>query len=60
MSESNGKVCCNCRHCVRKNDIKYRIVCTCNYDNRYLNYTQVMTGYCKHWSKDKEVKECEE
>ena len=58
MSVENGKVCCNCRHNVRKKDIHNGgTICLCDIDNdRYLGYTEVMTGWCRHWAKDKEVK----
>ena len=56
MSEENGKVCCNCRHNKRKNDKGERINCTCDIDGSYLGYVQVMTGWCRHWAKDEEVR----
>ena len=56
MSESNGKVCCNCWHNIRDKDEKYDIiVCRCSIEGRYLSYAEVMTGWCRHWSKDKET-----
>ena len=51
MSEYNGKVCCNCRHNKRK-PIKGHIECHCDIDNRYLGYVEVMTGWCRHWSRE--------
>ena len=56
MSAENGKVCCNCRHCIRSHDEKYGIVvCRCEkYDNRYLSYAEVMAGWCRHWAKEQE------
>ena len=57
MSEQNGKVCCNCRHNTRDKDEKYDIiVCWCSIEGRYLSYSEVMTGWCRHWSKDKEIR----
>lgn len=54
MSEKNGKVCCNCRHCIRSHDDKYDMtVCRCDIDNERLSYMQVMAGWCKHWSKER-------
>lgn len=54
MSEENGKVCCNCRHCIRSRDEKYKMtICTCEITNRYLSYAQVMQGWCKHWTIDR-------
>lgn len=52
MSVENGKVCCNCRHCKRIPQKDY-VECRCEIDDRYLRYTEVMTGWCRHWSKDK-------
>ena len=58
MSVDNGKVCCNCRHCIREyNSTKFRwqkvIECKCEIDNRYLNYVIVMTYWCRHWAKER-------
>ena len=55
MSEQNGKVCCNCRHNIRIPKQIY-IECYCNIDNHYIGYNECMTGWCRHWAKDKEVK----
>ena len=56
MSVENGKVCCNCRHNIRDKDDDDRILCWCNIEGRYLSYAEVMmTGWCRHWAKDKEV-----
>ncbi len=57
MSEENGKVCCNCRHCIRvekkrKDNVSY-IECQCDIDNRYLGYLTVMTHWCRRWARDK-------
>jgi len=54
MSEENGKVCCNCRHCIRivgKNDEV--VTCGCDVDDSWLSYVTVMTHWCKHWSRDR-------
>lgn len=54
MSVETGKVCCNCRHCIRSHDDKYDMtVCRCEIDNEQLSYMQVMAGWCKHWSKER-------
>lgn len=54
MSEQNGKVCCNCRHNIRSKDKKYDIiVCYCDIDNAHLSYSEVMTGWCRHWAKER-------
>lgn len=53
MSEENGKVCCNCRHCKRIPQKDY-VECHCEIDDRYLGYTEVMTGWCRHWAKERE------
>lgn len=50
MSVENEKVCCNCKY-KRNNEI----YCWCNFTGRYLSYAEVMTGWCRHWAKDKEV-----
>ena len=46
------KVCCNCRHNIRK-DVDGRIKCECEIDKSYIGYVQCMTYKCKHWAKDK-------
>lgn len=52
MSAENKKVCCNCRHCIRRRDEKYdMIVCRCEKYDRYLSYAEVMGGLCKGWKK---------
>ena len=53
MSVENGKICCNCRRCIREwtEDFCH---CKCEIDGRYLSYIEVMTGWCHHWTKDKE------
>ena len=60
MSEANGKVCCNCRHCKRTKDKIFGTVCSCEInDDKYLGYTEVMTGWCRHWAKERKVDESE-
>lgn len=57
MSAKNGKVCCNCQHCIRTRNEWDVTVCHCEVDNnRYLNFYEVIEGWCRHWAKDKEVK----
>lgn len=57
MSAENGKVCCNCRHCIRIRDEKYdMIVCRCEVYDAYLSYVEIMSGYCKRWAKEKRGK----
>lgn len=52
MSAENGKVCCNCRHCIRSNFKKYHmIVCRCEKHGRHLSYADIMGGWCKEWEK---------
>jgi len=55
MSEENGKVCCNCKHNIRTED-KFGgcTFCHCDINKLYMGYGTVMTGWCKHWAKDKE------
>ena len=61
MSEANGKVCSNCRHCIRKKSYVgmlnggYKVICHCDIDGVYLAYITVNTYWCRHWAKDKEV-----
>ena len=52
MSDQNGKVCCNCRHCKRENLNGYTRV-YCEIDGWALNYVKIMLGWCKHWAKEK-------
>ena len=55
MSEENGKVCCNCRHCMRyRRWIDDSVVCRCEVSGEWLSYIRVMTGWCRHWAKEKE------
>ena len=52
MSAENGKVCFNCRHCIRSRDEKYDIVvCRCEKHDRYLSYAEIKGGWCKAWKK---------
>ena len=61
MSVENGKVCCNCRHNNRERDKKYGItICICEVCNKYMSYTQVMDGWCRHWAKEKSQEESED
>ena len=58
MSEENGKVCCNCRHCIRTNVNNYvtcksYVMCHCDIDGSWLAYVTVMTHSCRHWSREK-------
>ena len=58
MSVDNGKVCCNCRHCIRRHDDKYDIiVCRCDVHDRYLSYAEVMSGWCRRWAKERRADE---
>lgn len=60
MSVENGKVCCNCRHNIRKKEIMSRtemIYCYCDIDGKYLSYVEVMKGWCRHWAKERKDKE---
>ena len=52
----NEKVCCNCRHNIRKKDKDGRIECECDIDNSYIGYVQCMSYKCRHWAKDKKEK----
>ena len=53
MSEQNGKVCCNCRHDIRTEDKRGDIKNTCDIDGSYIGYVQCMTGWCRHWAKER-------
>jgi hypothetical protein len=52
MSESNGKVCCSCGHNIRIHKIN-GIKCICDIDNHYIGDVECMTGWCKHWKRDR-------
>lgn len=55
MSVDTGKVCCNCRHCIRSLDEKYDIIiCRCEKNDIYLSYADIMAGWCKAWARKKE------
>lgn len=53
MSVENEKVCCNCKY-RRNRDNDNKIYCWCNFTGRYLSYAEIMTGWCRHWSKESE------
>ena len=53
MSEKNGKVCCNCRHCIRIKTDNVHVECRCDINNAYLGYISVMTKWCRRWAKEK-------
>lgn len=53
MSVENGKICCNCRHCIRERDEKI-LYCYCEIYKRYLSYVEVMGLWCRRWAKEKE------
>ena len=58
MSEENGKVCCNCRYCVRRlAPYSTAITCKCDIDDSYISYEKCMSGWCRHWAKDKEAED---
>jgi len=59
MSVENGKVCCNCRHNIRKPKKDY-IECHCDIDNHYIGYVACMTYWCRHWAKEKQQTESED
>ena len=48
----NEKVCCNCRHNIRKNK-SGRIECECEITKEYIGYIQCMNSRCRHWAKEK-------
>lgn len=56
MSVENNKVCCNCRHCIRIGGNENHVTCRCDIDDSWLSYVTVMTFWCRHWSKEREVK----
>lgn len=59
MSVEKGKVCCNCRHCIRSYNEEYEMIeCRCEISGEYLGYVRVMVGWCRHWAKEKEDTEC--
>jgi len=58
MSVENGKVCCNCRHCIRERDEETLFTrCHCEVDGKYMPYITVMMRWCRHWAKEKEGEE---
>jgi len=57
MSVENNKVCCNCRHCIRKwGKGKQKGICLtyCEIDKHYICYVECMEGWCRHWAKERE------
>lgn len=56
MSTEN-KVCFNCGHCIRERDEETLYTrCYCEIHGEFRPYINVMTGWCKHWAKEKEIK----
>ena len=54
MSVENGKVCCNCRHCIRVERPHEFISTYCEIDGmRYIGYVECMEGWCRHWAKER-------
>lgn len=53
MSEANGKVCCNCRHCIRVSGKENFVTCCCDIDGHWLSYVTVKTFWCRHWSRER-------
>ena len=49
-NEKPEKVCCNCRHNIRKGEIT-NIECYCEIDNHYIGYVSCFTDKCKRWQK---------
>ena len=56
MSVENGKVCCNCRHCISSGE-EINIECHCDIDGSWLSYVTAMTHCCRHWSRDKDYRD---
>ena len=57
MSAENGKVCCNCRHCYRREG-KFGMGETyCEIDDHYIGYVEYFEHWCRRWAKEKESKE---
>lgn len=52
MSEENGKVCCSCSRNIRTGEAP-DIKCHCDIDGHHIGYTECMTGWCRHWKKDR-------
>lgn len=52
MSEKNGKVCCNCRHNIRTSRA-IGTVCHCAITGNYIGDIDCMTGWCRHWSRER-------
>lgn len=66
MSVENGKVCCNCHHCIREWTDGYCRIrewtdgycrCRCEVSGEYLGYVRVMEGWCRHWSRERRTDE---
>lgn len=56
MSVENGRVCCNCRHCIReRNEETLYTECHCEISGVYLTYASVMGNWCRHWAKEREA-----
>ena len=53
MSAENGKVCCNCRHCIRQFGDTGLCQTYCEIDNHYIGYVKCHEGWCRHWSKER-------
>ena len=54
MSVENGKVCCNCRHCIRVERPHEFTSTYCEIDNmRYIGYVECLEGWCRHWAMER-------
>ena len=56
MSAENGKVCCNCQHCIRQwdNDDHEGLCQTyCDIDKHYIGYAECHEGWCRRWAKER-------
>ena len=50
------RVCCNCEHNIRREVTglgKPFITCDCELDGHYIGYVECMTGWCRHWKKER-------
>lgn len=52
MTVDNGRVCCNCDHCIREHDYIFGTVCHCEEDEHYIGYTKCMSDCCERWKPE--------
>lgn len=52
---SKNRVCCNCLHNIRTNNLEYAMaLCHCEIDGHYIGYVACLEDWCRHRASDAE------